>query len=75
MAMAKFEDALPLLEDFARRKPDDFETHYLLGTVYRSLGNYDAAEAEGRRAVQMKPSDYSARFNLGFILAKAGKPA
>ena len=52
MTLAEFDEALPLIQDYARRKPDDFDTHYLLGAVYRGLAQYDAAGQELKRAVE-----------------------
>ena len=42
--------------------------------VDRGLGNYAAAEPLLRRAVSLNPNHYEARYNLGFVLAKLGKP-
>jgi tetratricopeptide (TPR) repeat protein len=72
--LSQYSEALPLIEDHARRHPKDFEGHKLLGIVYRGLGRDAEAEAELRRAVEMRPGDYESRYNLGFILARLGKP-
>ncbi|PYT33472.1 MAG: hypothetical protein DMG58_07290, partial [Acidobacteria bacterium] len=74
VGLAEFDEALPLIQDYAQRKPDDFEAHYVLGTVERGLGRYEPAERELKRAMQMDPNHYDVRYNLGFVLAKLGKP-
>jgi tetratricopeptide (TPR) repeat protein len=73
--LAEFDEALPLIQDYAGRKPEEFEAHYLFGSVYRGLGPYEAAERELKRAVQMDPNHYDVRYNLGFVLRKESKPA
>ena len=73
--LAEFSTALPIIQDYVRRKPDDFDALYLTGIVDRGLGNYADAEPMLVRAVAKKPDSYDARYNLGFVLAKLGKPA
>jgi len=74
-ALAEFDEALPLIQDYARRKPADFDAHYLLGSVYRGVGQYAAAELELKRAVEMDPNHYDVRYNLGFRLGEGRKAA
>src|SRR5262249_27614632 len=38
--LAEFDAAAPLIEEYARRKPNDFEALYLMGVVDRGLGKY-----------------------------------
>jgi tetratricopeptide (TPR) repeat protein len=71
--LAEYTEALPLMEDFARRKPSDFDAPYLLGEVYRGLGRYADAAPLLERAVRMKPSHYDSLYNLGFVLIKEGR--
>src|SRR5258708_38991148 len=73
--LAEFPSALPLIQEYARRKPGDFDALYLTGVVQRGLGNYADAEGPLRQAVALKPGDYDSRYNLGFVLAKLGKTA
>src|SRR5207248_1721632 len=42
--LAQYSEALPLIEDYTRRKPADHEGHLLLGTLYRELGKYGEAQ-------------------------------
>ena len=46
----------------------------LLGAVYRGTGQYAEAEAPLQRAVRLLPEDYETRYNLGFVLARLGRP-
>jgi len=73
--LAEFSTALPVAQDYVRRKPDDSEGLYLMGVVDRGLGNYAEAETMLTRSVELNPKYYDARYNLGFVLAKRGKTA
>ena len=72
--LAQSETALPLAEDYVRRKPNDFEALYLLGSVDRELGKYAEAEKVLTKAVAIQPNHYESRYNLGFTLVKLGRP-
>jgi len=52
--LAEFPSALPLIQEYARRKPGDFDALYLTGVVQRGLGNYADAEGPLRQAVALK---------------------
>ena len=43
--------------------------------VERGLGNYAAAAPDLKAAVAMKPTDFEALYNLGYVLAHLNKPA
>jgi superkiller protein 3 len=72
--LAEFQTALPQVQGYFRRKPQDFDALYLMGVVERGLGNYAAAETPLRQAVAINPNHYDTRYNLGFVLAKLGRP-
>ena len=74
VTLAQYGEALPLMQDFAARRPNELDAHYLLGAVYRGLGQFEQAEIELERAVGMDANHYDVRYNLGFVLAKLGKP-
>jgi tetratricopeptide (TPR) repeat protein len=67
--------AAPVARDYLAHKPDNFEALYLAGVIDRGLKNYPAAEDHLSRAVALDPGHYEARYNLGFVLARLGKPA
>ena len=73
VVLAEFNIALPLITDYYKRKPHDFEALYLMGIVDRGLGNYAEAETMLRQAVALNGNSYEVRYNLGFALAKLGK--
>jgi len=68
-------DALEPALEYAKRHPEDYEGHYLLGAVYRGLGDLEKAEPELQRAAHGKPDNGEVQYNLGFVLARRGKPA
>ncbi len=74
IVLAEFETALPEIQNYFQRKRHDFDALYLMGVVYRGLGNYAAAEGLLRQAIVLNPNHYDTRYNLGFVLAKLGKP-
>lgn len=57
-------EALPPLEEVARRRPDHAESRYALGSVLRRLRAYERAEAEFKAAVRLRPADVTARYAL-----------
>ena len=71
--LAEFNTALPIIQDYLHRRPDDFDALYLMGIVDRGLGNYTEAEPVLREAAKLQPESYDAHYNLGFVLAKLGK--
>jgi tetratricopeptide (TPR) repeat protein len=46
----------------------------MLGTVYQQLGDYAKAEPELELGAARAPGDFEARYQLGFLLARMGKP-
>jgi predicted O-linked N-acetylglucosamine transferase (SPINDLY family) len=65
-------DAVDLLRQAARLKPDFAEVHNDLGTVLLAKGSVADAVAAFRRAVELKPSMVIARQNLGNALRESG---
>ena len=74
IVLAEFQTALPEIQNYFRRKPHDFDALYLMAVVDRGLGNYPEAEDMLRQAIALDPNHYDTRYNLGFVLAKLGKP-
>jgi tetratricopeptide (TPR) repeat protein len=72
--LAEYDEAQPLIEDYARRNPKDAEAFEFLGITYRGQGRLAEAAAQLDRAVRMQPSVYDSQYSLGFVLAKLGKP-
>jgi tetratricopeptide (TPR) repeat protein len=73
------QEAVPLLEQAAREKPDLFEAHYNLGVAYEQIHEYPKAVESYTRATKLKPVDPNPRanqsdayYNLGAALRKSG---
>ena len=73
--LAQFETAAPIIRDYLRRHPHDFDALYYTGVIEKGLGNNAEAEKTLREAVAIKPDNFDARYNLGFTLAHLGRPA
>lgn len=73
--LVQFETAAPVIRDYLRRHPHDFDALYYTGTVEKGLGNNEAAEKALRQAVAIDPNHAEARYSLGFVLAHLGRPA
>lgn len=61
--------AVSMLARAAALYPDQVAPHRALGVAASSLGWYDVAERELRRAVQLDPADSESAFNLAILLA------
>jgi len=64
------EDALRVLEQCVREKPEYALGHYDLGRVYQDMGQLGAARAEYIKALDRDPSHASAWVALGFVDAQ-----
>ena len=75
---AKGDPRMALQEALARhnveKNPGDFEAHYNLGAMLQAKGNLDAALAEYKAAVQLRPEDATGNNALGAALVAAGRP-
>jgi tetratricopeptide (TPR) repeat protein len=67
--------ALQRMTEYTLRNPQDGHGYCLLGLALREFGKYENALRAFRRAVQLMPSDYTARYNLGFVLMRREQPA
>ena len=68
--------AIPLIEDYIRRAPGDYQGYLVLGQAYRRSGDITKAEVQLRHAIELKPDSpdsYDARYLLGIVLASAGR--
>ena len=55
--------------------PNDPEPHQMFGVYLRTLGRFDEAEAEMRRAIELDPLTRHFAYQLARVLACAGRPA
>lgn len=79
-AAAAFEAARPSLEQVMGEAPESAERHANLGLLYAMMGRKEAAIAEGRRAVELKPEAKDAvdgplmNGYLALIYTRVGEP-
>jgi tetratricopeptide (TPR) repeat protein len=65
--------AIDLLRQHIQVRPDDAETHFTLGMLYRQKHDHPAAEAELSRAVQLAPDRIQLRLQLGDMYQDQGR--
>jgi tetratricopeptide (TPR) repeat protein len=72
----KIDYSLVLQELAAAEKasPDDYDVHYLRGKVFLTTGRYGQAVASLRRAIELRPTEPSAYYQLGLAYRKLGQP-
>lgn len=69
---AGHQEALDLTDRWSKSGPaelDEFEIRNVRGRASLGLGRFEAAEAELRRAAELRPEDPEAEFSLGIALA------
>jgi Flp pilus assembly protein TadD len=69
----KPEEALPLLKQVVREKPDYAEAHYSLGKLLLERGEVSTAIIELEAAAKYGPSKTYSHYQLGRAYAKAGR--
>lgn len=60
-------EAVTYLEEAISATPENFYAHNLLGLVFRSVGDFDAARKHYRQAVKIWPDYATAWYNLGIL--------
>ena len=68
-------EALPLLEEVVRQRPDGYTERYNLANTYLDLKQYDEAIASYREAIRLKSDYLDAMNNMGRAQNEAGKTA
>ncbi|WP_158750008.1 tetratricopeptide repeat protein [Acidobacterium sp. S8] len=74
-ALLQYDRAEPIIREYLRKHPNDFDAQYFAGVVARGTGNYADAEKAFRQAVELNPNYAEAHYNLGFVLVRLGRPA
>ena len=72
-ALGRYDQALPLLEEACRLRPDCPEFHYNYANLLRRLASTDAAEAEYLRAIECDPGLAAAYYGLGSLYLSRGR--
>jgi tetratricopeptide (TPR) repeat protein len=68
-------EALPLFEDAARQKPNEFRPRYYLAESQLQTGDYSHAEESYKLATALDPKSAGAQLGLAQSLVQQGKPA
>jgi protein O-mannosyl-transferase len=66
-------DAVTLWRDCARKSPLKARPYNNLGTALVERGRLPEAEANLRKAIELKPQYGDARYNLGYVLIRSGR--
>jgi len=69
----RLDEAIGVLREAARVRPDDAKTHVNLGIALAQRGALDAARESLLEALRLDPEDGEAHYNLGFLLATQGE--
>ena len=72
--LSDFEAALPVVQEYQRNHPREFQACYLIGVVDRELGKNAEARDMLKQAVRLDPNHFNARYNLGVVLVDLKEP-
>lgn len=70
----RFDVALPLLEEAAKRMPESADVFSMLGFALRKLGRLDESHARYQTALRIDPDHKGAREYLGELFLMRGEP-
>lgn len=68
-------EAIPILEDAARKEPSSAAIQFQLGFALSAAGEDERAIAAFRRVLELQPELRAAKLNLAHLLVKTGKAA
>lgn len=69
----QLEEAIVLLRQAARQRPDDARIEFRLGTAIAETGDFAEAARHFSRAVQLGPGDIDSRTNYAMVLLHLGR--
>ena len=69
----EFQNAIKLLKQAIKIKPEFIAAHNNLGNVYQELGKYQEAMSCYQEAIELNPKYAEAHYNLGFVNQELGK--
>jgi len=70
-------DYLRVLQELGQAEkaaPEDYDIHYLRGKVFMATGEYKRATDSLRRAIELRPTEPGAYYQLGLAYRKLGEP-
>jgi tetratricopeptide (TPR) repeat protein len=70
-----FAGVLGELDLAEKASPDDYEVYYLRGKVYLRMNKFTEAILRLLRAIELRPTDSSAHYQLGLAYSKSGQAA
>jgi tetratricopeptide (TPR) repeat protein len=71
-------DSAGVLEELdlaEKASPEDYEVYYLRGKIYLGMNNFPEAIRSLLRAIELRPTDSSAHYQLGMAYSKSGQAA
>ncbi len=72
MLNARFEEAIPLLQQTVENQPQNARAFSLLGQAYQSLQQLQLAEQAYQKALKLRPEDQGSRFALSLVQIRLG---
>ncbi|MEQ8765040.1 MAG: tetratricopeptide repeat protein [Planctomycetota bacterium] len=75
LRVGRYQDALTLLVNTARKHPLDARAHEALAQVAQRAGHVELAEQAFRQAAQLDPENGRVRWSLGFLLYQRDRTA
>lgn len=73
LSLQHFDEALPLIESWSADYPENPQPHYLKGLILAEERKFAQADASFRKALQIRPSHFQARFALANSLLSERK--
>jgi tetratricopeptide (TPR) repeat protein len=70
-----FAGVLAELDLAEKASPDDYEVYYLRGKIYLRMNKFTEAIRSLLRAIELRPTDSSAHYQLGLAYSKSGQTA
>lgn len=71
----RYDEALELLSELQRRRPDDFRPYYMIGYQYYDQGKYRESLSWFDSAIQRKPQHLKSLWRRAYALHKVGEEA
>ena len=73
-ALKRFDETMSVLHDGIERYPDEPRLHHMLANAYQEQGDIDNARRHLERVTALAPDNARALEELGWLLAREGRP-